>query len=75
MGRRIYEGGSAQYTRMGDRALRIEHLENRLFSVRYYRLAHFGFLRAAFTEFGVAEVEVKLASPEGGPLRVDIRWR
>jgi len=76
MGRRIYEGGSAQYTRVGPSELAIEHVNNSLFSVRYYRVAHVGFLTAAFRDFGVKDVQVKLTTHTRKDVltKVAIRW-
>lgn len=58
MGRRIYEGASAQYVRTGSKSLRIEHLRNPLFGLHYYRVAHGGFLRQAFRALSVEVCEL-----------------
>lgn len=76
MGRRVYQGCSAQYTRIGPSELLIEHLHNALFAIRYYRLAHVGFLSAAFGDFGVAHADVKLTTytRSGDMVKVSVRW-
>lgn len=53
MGRRLYEGSSSQYVKLGPSELLIETIGNPLFGTRYYQLAHVGFLAAAFSTFGV----------------------
>lgn len=53
MGRRLYEGSSSQYVKLGPSELLIETIGNPLFATRYYRLAHVAFLAAAFSAFGV----------------------
>lgn len=52
MSKRIYEGGSAQYVKVGPKTLMIEYKQNNLFSIRYYRIAYGGFLRTTFSSVG-----------------------
>jgi hypothetical protein len=53
MGRRIYQGASAQYSRTGQNSLVIEHHGNPLFAFHYYRVAHGAFLRQAFRTLNI----------------------
>jgi hypothetical protein len=53
MGRRIYEGSSSQYVKLGPSKLLIEHVGNPLFSIRYFRTAHASFMRGTFRSLGV----------------------
>jgi hypothetical protein len=73
MGRRIYQGGSAQYVRTGPTELQIESLENVLFSVPYYREAHCASVRTALCSIGVEVRHVKIASCRRDGLEVDCR--
>jgi hypothetical protein len=77
MGRRIQEGASAQYVKLGRNGLPIEHTANPLFSSSYYRVAHLGFLRKTFEKLGLPLSELK-----GSPYReheaefdVRLRWK
>lgn len=76
MGKRVYDGGSSQYVRLGPNELQIENIGNPLFSFRYYRLAHTAFLREAFTAFGVEIRDVKPISfhKDGDRAEVRISW-
>jgi hypothetical protein len=58
MGRRIYQGASAQYTRTGQNSLLIEHCLNPLFGFHYYRVAHGGFLRQVFRSLSIDVAEL-----------------
>lgn len=60
MGRRIYDGASAQYVKTASNCLRIEYLSNPLFAFHYYRVAHCGFLRHAFRALNVEVDDVTL---------------
>lgn len=77
MGRRIHEGGSAQYVKLGETALLIEHKENPLFSVAYYRTAHLGFLRNTFHRVGIQVTDLKLSPyrSTGAQTEVRISWK
>jgi hypothetical protein len=77
MGRRIQEGASAQYVKLGRSELLIEHTANPLFSSSYYRVGHLGFLRKTFEKLGLPLSELK-----GSPYRkheaefdVRLRWK
>lgn len=76
MGRRIYEGGSAQYVKLGEKILEIEHVRNPLFSFHYYRVAHGGFLRKSFGSLGADIHEVTFAPYRAeGQIEVRLSWR
>jgi hypothetical protein len=66
MGRRIYNGASAQYARTGPNSLQIEYYGNPLFSFHYYRVAHRGFMHQAFGALGVSVHDVSFS-----PYRAD----
>jgi hypothetical protein len=76
MGRRVYEGGSSQFVKLGSKELLIENIRNPLFSFRYYRIAHVAFLREAFSAFGVEIKDVKPISfnRDGDKAEVRITW-
>jgi hypothetical protein len=77
MSRRIYEGGSAQYVKLGPNTLQIEYRDNPLFSVRYYRVAYGGFLRQAFKSVGL-EINDFVLSPyrrERAEIEARLRWK
>ena len=76
MGRRINEGSSAQYVKLGPTRLQIETLGNPLHTIAYYRLASFGFYRSAFGALGVNVRDVKIMSfrPQAGALDMRITW-
>jgi hypothetical protein len=76
MGRRIYEGGSAQYVKLGPKQLQIENMGNPLLSIHYYRIAHLGFLRRAFDSLGVHVTEARITPfrAEGGKVEVQLSW-
>ncbi len=77
MGRRIYEGGSSQYSKAGPKTLSIEHLRNPLFSLQYYRVAHGGFLRRSFESLGVDVKDVSFSPYRPDKVQIDFRvtWR
>jgi hypothetical protein len=77
MGRRIYEGGTTQYVKLGARALLIEHLRNPLYALHYYRVAHGGFLRKSFGSLGVdiADVSFSAYRPERQQVDFHVSWR
>jgi len=76
MGKRIYEGGSSQYVRLGPKQLQIENIGNPLLSVRYYRVAHLAFLRRAFGTLGVKVTDAKITNfrPRGAMVEVRLTW-
>ncbi|HET8934714.1 MAG TPA: hypothetical protein VFN67_14795 [Polyangiales bacterium] len=73
MGRRIYEGASAQYVKTGSNSLRIEYQGNPLFAFHYYRVAHRGFLRQAFHSLSVEVVDVTLTTYRADKASIDVR--
>jgi hypothetical protein len=77
MGRRLYEGGSSQYVKVGPKQLQVENAGNMLFALQYYRTAHVGFLRKAFGSLGVEVTEVKLSPYRRDTLQIDVRitWK
>jgi hypothetical protein len=77
MGKRVYEGSSSQYVKIGRKRLLIENIGNPLYGFRYYRLAHTGFIHAAFGKLGVKVVDVTLAPyrSEGAVMETRITWR
>jgi hypothetical protein len=77
MGRRLYEGGSAQYVKLDPKKLEIESVGNALYAIHYYRVAHVGFMREAFSNLGAVVTEVKLSSyrSEGSEIHVRLSWR
>jgi hypothetical protein len=76
MSRRIYEGASVQYVKLGSNVLQIENRFNPLFSVRYYRVAYGGFIRQAFHKVGIEVDNVRLSPyrPEHAEIDARIRW-
>jgi len=77
MSRRIYEGGSVQYVKLGSNVLQIENRLNPLFSVRYYRVAYGGFIRQGFSKVGIDVDNFRLSPyrPEHAEIDARIRWR
>jgi hypothetical protein len=73
MGRRVYAGGSSQYVKLNSKTLQMENVANQLFSVPYYRVAHIGFMRAAFSSLGVRVTEVKLSTYRSDGAQIDVR--
>ena len=73
MGRRIYDGASAQYVKTASNALRIEYYGNPLFGFHYYRVAHGGFLRQAFHSLSVEVVDVTLSTYRADKASIDVR--
>lgn len=76
LGRRIYEGGSIQYVKLGPKQLLIENVGNPLFSISYYRTAHLAFMRRAFITLGANVVEARITSyrPRGAMIEVSLSW-
>ena len=74
MGRRLWEGGSSQYVRLGPTEMQIETRGNPLFDLRYYRTGHGGFLRGAMSSLGVTVTNVKLTL-EGEQAFARVTWR
>lgn len=77
MGRRIHEGGSAQYVKLGPNVLLIEHKGNPLFAIPYYRTAHLGFLRKTFSRVGIDITDIKLSPFRSADAQTEARvtWR
>lgn len=77
MSRRIYEGGSVQYVKLGPTTLQIENKLNPLFSVRYYRVAYGGFIHRAFGKIGLRVADFRLSPyrPEHAEIEARIRWK
>jgi hypothetical protein len=77
MGRRIHEGSSAQYEKLGEDALLIEHKGNPLYSVTYYRIGHLGFLRNAFSRVGIEITDLKISHYRsvGACIETRLRWK
>jgi hypothetical protein len=73
MGRRIYDGASAQYVKTAPNSLHIEYLGNPLFAFHYYRVAHCGFLRQAFSALSVNLVNVALTPYRADNASIDVR--
>ena len=73
MGRRIYDGASAQYVKAASNTLRIEYLGNPLFAFHYYRVAHCGFLRQAFRSLSVEVDDVTLTPYRADKASIDVR--
>jgi hypothetical protein len=76
MGRRIHEGGSAQYVKIRPNTLQIEHYHNPLFSFHYYRVGHGGFLRKSLSSLGVKVKELVFTRYRGEneQIEVQISW-
>jgi len=77
MGRRIYEGSSSQYVKLGPNKLLIEHIGNPLFSIHYFRLAHSSFMRGTFRSLGVEIADVIYSPYRPDPPRIEARlaWK
>jgi hypothetical protein len=77
MSRRIYDGSSVQYVKLGPNTLLMEYKENHLFSVRYYRVAQAGFVRSAFSIVGVEIKDFKLSPyrPEHAEIEARMSWK
>jgi len=77
MGRRIYEGGSSQYVKLAENKLLIEHRGNPLFALRYYRVAHGGFMHKTFGDLGIELTDFKLTTyrHEGAQIDVKLTWK
>lgn len=77
MGRRIHEGSSAQYVKLGENALLIEHRGNPMFSISYYRTAHLGFLRNTFNRVSIQVTDLKLSPYRSSDAHIEARisWR
>ncbi|HET6339988.1 MAG TPA: hypothetical protein VFG30_42560 [Polyangiales bacterium] len=73
MSRRIYEGGSAQYVKLGPKSLLIEYKANPLFSVRYYRVAYAGFMRRTFGSVGLKIKDFTLSSYRREHAEIEVR--
>jgi len=76
MSRRIYEGASVQYVKLGSNLLQIENRLNPLFSVRYYRVAYGGFIRQGFSKVGINVDDFRLSAyrPDHAEIDARIRW-
>jgi hypothetical protein len=73
MGRRIYDGASAQYTKTGLNSLQIEYYGNPLFSFHYYRVAHRGFMHQAFRALSVEVHDVTFAVYRADKAAIEVR--
>lgn len=76
LGKRIYDGGSIQYVKLGPRQLYIENIGNPLFSVHYYRIAHLAFMRQSFTTLGANVVDARITKfrASGAMIEVSLAW-
>jgi hypothetical protein len=77
MGRRLYDGGSSQYVKVGPNTLVIEYKENPLFSFAYYRIAHGGFMRQTFGSVGVPITSFTMSAyrPQGAQIESRMTWK
>lgn len=77
LGKRIYDGGSIQYVKLGPSELLIENIGNPLFSIRYYRVAHLAFMRSSFATLGANVVEAKITNfrATGAMIEVSLAWQ
>lgn len=77
MGRRIYEGGSAQYVKLGPKKLLIESTGNPLYGFHHFRIGHAAFMHAALNKIGVEVVDVTLGAyrAAGAVLETRVTWR
>ncbi|MDD9965163.1 MAG: hypothetical protein OXR73_02990 [Myxococcales bacterium] len=77
VGERLYDGGSSQYVRLGPKRLSIERMGNPFFSVRYFRIAHKGFLREMFGRLGLRKVEAQLSEYHSDKARIliELTWQ
>jgi hypothetical protein len=73
MGRRIYDGASAQYVRTGPNSLQVEYYGNPLFSFHYYRVAHTGFMHQGFRALSVDIKDVAFTPYRDETASVDVR--
>lgn len=76
LGKRIYDGGSIQYVKLGPKQLYIENIGNPLFSVHYYRLAHLAFMRRSFATLGANVIEARITKFRitGALIEVSLAW-
>lgn len=77
MGRRIHEGGSAQYVKLAYNRLQIEHEGNVLFSLDYYRVAHAGFLKQSFDNLGMDITSCTFTAyrPDKAQIEYRLTWK
>jgi hypothetical protein len=77
MGRRISEGGSSQYVKVGPNKLLIEHVGNPLYAIDYYRSAHSSFMRGTFSKLGVSIGEIVYSPYRSENARIEARlsWK
>lgn len=77
MGRRMYDGSSAQYVKLGPHELQIEYVGNPLFSTAYYRSGYLGFLRAAFEklDFELVRLETSTYRKRGAEIDMRLSWK
>jgi hypothetical protein len=73
MGRRLYEGSSSQYVKLGPNKLLIEHIGNPLFGIRYFRIAHASFMRGTFRSLGVDIVDLVYSPYRSDKARIEAR--
>jgi hypothetical protein len=76
LGKRIYDGGSIQYVKLGPMQLSIENIGNPLFSVHYYRVAHLAFMRRSFETLGASVIEARITNyrVSGAMIEVSLAW-
>lgn len=76
LGKRIYDGGSIQYVKLGPKQLYIENIGNPLFSVHYYRVAHLAFMRRSFETLGANVVDARITKfrASGAMIEVSLAW-
>lgn len=77
MGRRMYEGSSAQYVKLTPHDLQIEYVGNPLFSTSYYRNGYLGFLRKSFDQLGFELTRLGITPYRKRGAEVDLRltWK
>ncbi|HKU41326.1 MAG TPA: hypothetical protein VJR89_24350, partial [Polyangiales bacterium] len=73
MGRRIYDGASAQYVKTGPSSLQVEYQGNPLFSFDYYQIAHRGFMHQAFRALNVEVQDITLSAYRADKAAIDVR--
>lgn len=77
MSRRIYDGGSSQYVKLGPNSLQIEYKLNPLFAIHYYRLAYGGFIQRAFGNASLEVQDFRLSpyAPRQGEIVARLQWK
>lgn len=77
MGRRMYEGSSAQYVKVAPNELLIEDVGNPLFTTPYYRSGFLGFLRKSFDQLGFELIKLESSQyrKRGAEIDMRIAWK